>query len=144
MMISPPAARAPARLVALGFTAVVVLICITTAFPGGRSKRTFHLHFQLADFIVPVGEMWRLSWKSPYQAGDICPSYDVRVAEGNVCLGAKGEIQASAYAARPGKNGSLDLSATAGEATVWLDSGTKFSTANDLFEIDVCTFTNSP
>jgi hypothetical protein len=135
-----PTTRATTRRIALIFSAVVVLGCVAIAFSGRRPIRTFRLHFQLADFVVPAGETWRLSWKSPYHAGDICPVYDVRVIEGDVRLGAKGAIEASTYDTHPGKTGILDLRATRDEAIAWLEPCTKFNVANECLGIEVSVF----
>ena len=31
------------------------------------------------NYVVPSGEIWKLSWVSPYEPGEIHPAYDVRV-----------------------------------------------------------------
>ena len=102
-----------------------------------RPIRVFRLQFQLADFKVPEGEIWKLSWRSPYAPGDTCPSYDVRIIQGAVMLGVDRSIQAIVFESQPGKRGLLDLSAANGLAVVWLESGTKFSIANELLRIEV-------
>lgn len=121
-------------LVAIGWTAI-----------GAQTPlRVFRLQFQLADFVVPVGETWLLRWHSPYHSGDICPSYDVRVFNGGAGIGLRGELQARPFAPGAKTADPLDLSATKGEVTIWLQSGTRFSTANDLLEIEVHIFPKCP
>lgn len=106
--------------------------------------RTFRLRFQLANFVVPTGETWRLRWRSPYHAGDICPTYDVRVIEGHARIGTRGEAQVQPYANFGEKPNPLDICATSKEVTVWLDSGVRFATANNRLRIEVSVFANTP
>ena len=117
----------------------MALGCLAFMAVPRRPNRTFRLRFQLNDYVVPAGEIWRLSWKSPYQPGDICPVYDVQVAAGEVYLGANREIQAKAYDPRSEASSRLDLSATKDTAVAWLGPGTKFHAANELLQIDVST-----
>jgi hypothetical protein len=119
-----------------------ILCCVGLALSANRPASTFRLRFQLADFVVPAGETWRLSWKSPYQPGDIHPGYDVRVIQGDASLGETRGICARAYDWRPGKTGLLDLWAAHGEAVAWLEPGTKFTTANELLQIEASVFSD--
>ena len=135
----------PAMRASVGLIIAFIIMLVTpgyasTTVSDRHPVRTFLLLFQLPEYVVPAEESWRLCWSSPYQPGDCCPGYDVRVTEGLARLGANGEIQASAYDHNPGKNGLLDLSATKGEAVVWLGPDTRFSLANDLLQIEVTAF----
>jgi hypothetical protein len=129
-----------AFVIASGLTAVGFLVRKTTT---GQPERIFLLRCQDDDFVVPAGEMWRLSWRSPYKPGEIHPIYDIRVVDGQVRLGAPGAIWAEAYDIRPRKMGLLDLQAASSNATAQLDSGTRFALANDSVVVRVEAFTQS-
>lgn len=124
--------------------AVIVTLLCYLGFAGAEPHptRVFRLSYQAADFVVPAGEEWQLRWSSPYHPGDICPAYDVRVLSGPVRLGENGRVRAQAFDALPGKSGNLDLTATHGQAVVWLESGARFSIANELLRIEVRVFRN--
>lgn len=131
--------RICSRRVARLTVGITALGCVAFTGAPHRPNRTFRLRFQLNDYVVPAGEIWRLSWKSPYQLGDICPVYDVQVAAGEVYLGANREIQAQVYDPRSEASSRLDLSATKDTAVAWLGPGTKFHAANELLQIEVST-----
>lgn len=128
------------KLVVLSAAVIVTagLIAIGTIAGSGDSPASiFKLHYQDDSFLVPAGETWRLSWTTPYSAGEVTPAYDVRILEGAPFLGAKREIQAEAYVIPAEKRPLLDLRAGPGQAVVWLEGGTRFATANDLLKIEV-------
>lgn len=121
---------------ALIATAALIAIGATPG-PGDNPTRVFKLSYQDDSILVPAGETWRLSWTTPYSAGEVTPAYDVRILEGAPFLGAKREIQAEAYVISAEKRPLLDLRAGPGQAVVWLEGGTRFATANDLLKIEV-------
>jgi hypothetical protein len=122
----------------------VMSIMWSPALSAQQPLRIFRLQFQLADFVVPAGETWQLRWRAPYRLGEICPGYDVRVINGPARIGDHGELQAQPFGVGAKTIAPLDLSATAGEVSVWLESGATFSTANDLLKIEVRVFPNTP
>lgn len=108
-----------------------------------RLDRVISLPFALRSYTVPDGELWRLSWHSPYHAGEIAPAYDIRVVSGSPALGAEASIQANAFSPKANHAGPLDLAATKGEAVVWLWGQSAFSIANDRISVRASVFLTS-
>lgn len=101
----------------------------------------FTLRYRSEDFVVPEGVIWKLTWRSPYAPGEVTPGYDVRIISGEARMGEHGELLVRAYDSRPGQNGLLDLKAADGkDAVIWLESGMRFSLANNLIEARVADY----
>ena len=128
------------------FLFLIMALCVEVAPVKAemRPVRVFRLIFQQSDFVVHAGETWRLRWRSPYDPGDICPVYDVRIVQGSARIGANGEVQAQTYHSNSTQGQPLDLSATSGDAFVWLESGTRFAIANGVLMIEVTVFPDYP
>ena len=105
-----------------------------------RCRDSYRLQYQHGSDVVPKGETWRLSWRSPYGAFEISPAYDVRIIKRAVRLGADGELQANLDRPQLSQSVPLELWATNAEAVIWLFPESEFQIANDLLAIDVSIF----
>jgi hypothetical protein len=126
----------------LSFSAIGALFagCVSASKTSAPVRR-FELRFRHDDVQVPEGVIWKLTWRSPYKAGEITPGYDVRIIEGQARIGREGELIARAFDSEPGNAGFLDLQAPAGEtAVIWLEAGTRFQTANDRVALRIIAF----
>ena len=94
MKAKPEVSRVSRSVAKVTLCFVVLAMAVGFAFVVDRALHPSFLPFRLADYVVPAGETWRLSWSSPYLPGDICPAYDVRLFSGSVRVGAHGEVEA--------------------------------------------------
>ena len=85
--------------------------------------------------MVPEGEIWKLTWESPYQSGEITPAYDVRVL-GQAYTSRDRGTALSAYSSGAGC-GLLDVGAGKQPAVIWVGENTEFYIANCLIKVNI-------
>jgi hypothetical protein len=101
-----------------------------------KAERVWKITYQEKNYKVPSHEIWKLTWKSPYMAGDIHPAYDVRVL--GSCLTSKDlGTWVSVFSSKPGESSFMDINAGIAPAEIWIPGGTEFYLANDLIHINV-------
>jgi hypothetical protein len=95
------------------------------------------------NYKVPEDEIWKLTWKSPYQAGEICPAYDVRVL-GHCFTTREMGTRINTFSSKPGDKGLLDVNAGTVPAEIWIPSNTEFYLGNDRIQVSIEAFKNNP
>jgi hypothetical protein len=95
------------------------------------------------NYKVPEDEIWKLTWKSPYQAGEICPAYDVRVL-GHCFTTREMGTRINTFSSKPGDKGLLDVNAGTVPAEIWIPSNTEFYLGTDRIQVSIEAFKNNP
>ena len=97
--------------------------------------KQFEITYQDDDFRVPEGQVWKLSWVSPYEAGEIVPVYEVRV-------NGEGPLQDPDQKGKINSYGEMhDVNATAKQpAEIFLRPNTKFAIANERIKVMVTVY----
>lgn len=123
------------------FIALVLFISTSLAIfaaEPGIVIRKFDITYEEDDFRVPAGQIWKLSWESPYEPGEVRPAYDVRVqGEGPLHGPAqKGQIEQKEY------SDGMALNVIAGKepAEIYLRPGVKFAIANTMVKVTVTAY----
>lgn len=123
--------------------ALLPAFVMTSAVAGERPARHFVLKYQDSDYVVPKGEQWELTWKTPYKPGQVVPAYDVRI-KGGVPISMNRSRAFQVSASSPEDDGLLDISAIRKEADIRLPPGTEFEIASDLLKIQVAVYPAAP
>ena len=90
-------------------------------------------------YIVGENEIWKLTWKSPYEDGAITPAYDVRVY-GQAYIGESRGTCVNTNECE-GKNYSIVNFLSSGKkTTIWVYDKTKISIANDRVKVHLDIF----
>jgi hypothetical protein len=88
------------------------------------------------NYKVPEDELWKLTWKSPYQAGEVVPAYEVRVLGRCFTTRDRG-TQIHAHNFKSGGYGMVNINANKTGAEIWLPNGTEFYLANDRIQVNI-------
>ena len=120
-----------------------VLLLISTPFTAfavepGKLIRKFEITYEEDDFRVPKGEIWKLSWKSPYKPFEVGPAYDVRVRGKGAFFGPdqKGQISQASHT----DSAVFDVNAGKQPAEILLSPNTGFAIANDRIQVTVTVY----
>jgi len=95
-----------------------------------------NISYQDENYVIPLNEIWKLTWKSPYKGGDIHPAYDVRIL-GKAYTSKDRSTIINAFSHKTGSNGLLDIQAGKNTATIWIAENTEFYIANKFIEVSV-------
>ena len=106
-----------------------------------KADRMFDISYQRKNYKVPEDELWKLTWKSPYQAGEIVPAYQVRVL-GRCFTTRERGTQIGAHNFKSGGYGMVNINATNTGAEIWIPSGTEFYLANDRIKVNIEVYKN--
>jgi len=101
-----------------------------------QSISNFEISYRDENYVVPIGEVWKLTWISPYEEGVIHPAYDVRVL-GSVYTSIDMNTRIMDHS--PGSETQrVNVFAQRDvPATIWLDEGTEFYLANEYIKVAV-------
>ena len=108
-----------------------------------KADRMFDISYQGKNYKVPEDELWKLTWKSPYQAGEIVPAYQVRVLGRCFTTRDRG-TQIHAHNFKSGGYGMVNINANKTGAEIWLPNGTEFYLANDRIQVNIEAYKNTP
>ena len=115
---------------------VICCLSLSGCLSGPKADRVLDIIYRDKHYKVPEDEVWKLTWKSPYQAGEIRPAYDVRVL-GHCFTTREMGTRLNAFSYKPGEEGLLDLNARKTAAEIWLPNGTEFYLANDRIQVNI-------
>ena len=124
-----------------GSSVEIVVIREADEAPVPKADRTFDITYRDEHYNVPEDEIWKLTWKSPYQAGEISPAYDVRVL-GRCFTTRERGTQIGAHNFKSGGYGMVNIHATNTGAEIWIPSGTEFYLANDRIKVNIEVYKN--
>jgi hypothetical protein len=83
------------------------------------------------EYSVPKGDVWIVSWTTPYSTGEIIPAYDLRIIEGKYQIIDSDFI----YKHRDGHGiASLFARSSSVEGQVKIYGGSRFQVANDRLQ----------
>ena len=116
---------------------MAVSLSVFAAEPG-KALRKFEITYEEDDFRVPQGQIWKLSWESPYEPGELTPAYDVRVQGEGPLHGPvqKGQIEQKEYS----DGVALNVMAGKEPAEIYLRPGVKFAIANGSVKVTVTVY----
>ena len=86
-------------------------------------------------YQVPNDEIWQISWKNPYESGEVRPLYDVRIQTGN--FDNLNENTTLQNRNRRGQTTSVLAMSKSDPAIVMLYGGARFDIANDLLSLSI-------
>ena len=119
------------KVLVLAFACLAMFGCVSRP----QAVRVFDIPYQSEYYKVPAGEVWQLTWTSPYQRGEVHPAYDVRVL--GQCY-TSGERGTSLHAFAVGEDGLLDISAGYWSAAeIWVPAGSEFYLKNEFVRVRV-------
>jgi hypothetical protein len=98
----------------------------------------FEISYRNENYVVPSGEIWKLSWVSPYESGEIFPAYDVRVL-GEVYTSIDRYTRIDHYSRDSERMMNIHAQLH-GPATIWINEKTEFYIANKRINIQVETY----
>ena len=101
-------------------------------------ESVFEISCRDENYVVPEGEIWKLTWESPYKPGDVTPAYDVRVL-GKAYTSRNKGTALHAHTSKGGY-GLLNIHAERAPAGIWINENTEFYLANDLIKVTVETY----
>lgn len=119
------------KVLVLAFACLATFGCVSPT----QADRVFDIPYQGDYYKVPAGEVWQLTWTSPYKKGEVHPAYDVRVL--GQCY-TSGERDTSLNAFAVGEDGMLDISAGyRSAAEIWVPAGSEFYLKNEFVRVRV-------
>lgn len=124
-------------------TIIILLCCLTLSgcLSVPKADRMFDITYRDEHYNVPEDEIWKLTWKSPYQAGEIFPAYDVRVL-GRCFTTRERGTQIGAHNFKSGGYGMVNIHAANTGAEIWIPTGTEFYLANDRIKVNIEVYEN--
>jgi len=115
-------------------TLILCCLVLSGCLSGPKADRVLDITYQDEHYRVPKDEIWKLTWKSPYQHGEIVPAYQVRVL-GHCFTTREMGTRINAFSSKR-HDGLLDVNAGK-TAEIWIPSGTEFYLANDRIQVNV-------
>lgn len=113
------------------FPLILACLFLSGCMSGPKADRVLDITYRDEHYRVPEDEIWKLTWRSPYQAGEIFPAYDVRVL--GHCFTTR----------EMGTRGLSDVHAGTVPAEIWIPSNTEFYLANDRIKVRIEAFKNN-
>jgi hypothetical protein len=101
-----------------------------------QSISNFEISYRDENYVVPIGEVWKLTWISPYEEGVVHPAYDVRVL-GSVYTSIDMNTRIMDHSPGSETQRVNVFAQRDGPATIWVDEGTEFYLANEYIKVAV-------